>query len=559
MQARALRTCADRSKVLSRFWITALVVAPLFFGPNLLLLVFGDAPRVALAVAVGNMLACACTAISFLLRARTEPESRTSCCFASLAAFTLGTGLLEQVFAALTGEPRSGYPSAGDVISILALPAGGLALVCMPIRPNSATKGANLIVDSLLFAASTLFIVFTLAYSRNLRLEHGFASFRDGMMLEIGLVILNLSILLYLVRVDPSCLRGPLGFITAALFFAAIPALLAMRVFMPAVVVGAPHPIYLFYSASNFALCMAAIWPGASCPRLTPGPGLKILSLSLSCLAYAPFALTVFLGFLVISGNRPLMWSGFACFFLILSRLVLALVDSHGLSHVLRERVRERTEQLQESQTRLARADRLDALGRLAGGVAHDFNNLLTAVVGNAQLLADSLPGGDRRRRYVAEITKTCERAEALTRQLLTFARKQPRSPRIFSPATLISDMQDLLRHTINENIRLTVNMEAGSDNVKMDPYQLEQVIMNLAVNARDAMPDGGSLRIEVANNEVNAAHVARHPQARPGPHVCLRISDSGSGIPREMLDRIFDPFFTTCSFRDFVYAMPPG
>jgi signal transduction histidine kinase/CheY-like chemotaxis protein len=536
----------EQPGALRRFWISALVLAPLAFGPNMALAALGDSPLVSVPVAAGNALVCGVAAIAYFRRGFREPAARTSWFLATLSLTAMSLAPLNQLITASAYLPRPGYPSTGDLISLFALPLGAASLLCLPIRPAVARKGLHLALDSLLFATSSLFIAFTLAYSRHVRLEFALPAFRDGTLLELSLVIADLAVILYVARTEPACLRGPVGFIAAAIAVVGIPSLLAIRLVVPEFAQEPAHPIFLCYSGTNYALCLAALWPRPVVPA--PRPGRRVINpdLVLTSVAYAPAAVTTLLGFWVISGNRPLMWSGFACIFLVVTRLVVALLDSRGLSVALRERVRERTEQLAESQARLARAERLDALGRLAGGVAHDFNNLLTAVIGNAQLLESSLPAQDRRQAFVGEITRACQRAGALTRQLLTFARKQPKSLQVFSPSALVKDMQGLLQRTITESVRLTVCHDPGTGNVKMDPYQLEQVVLNLAVNARDAMPEGGSLLIDVSNVFVNSDHASLHPNATVGPHVRLRVRDSGTGIPREVVDRIFDPFFTT-------------
>jgi CheY-like chemotaxis protein len=188
----------------------------------------------------------------------------------------------------------------------------------------------------------------------------------------------------------------------------------------------------------------------------------------------------------------------------------------------------------------------MEAVGRLAGGVAHDFNNLLTAIKGNAQLLLLSLPPDDPSRPELEQIDRTVDRAAALTRQLLTVSRRQKVQPRLMSPNETAEDMGHLLRRVLGEGVRLVVTLAPDAGVVNADPAQVEQVLLNLAVNARDAMPDGGTLIIETANTELDDEYASRHAEVVAGPYVMLAVSDTGTGMTRETQARIFEPFFTT-------------
>lgn len=197
-----------------------------------------------------------------------------------------------------------------------------------------------------------------------------------------------------------------------------------------------------------------------------------------------------------------------------------------------------------EQQLRMAQ--KMEAVGRLSGGIAHDFNNLLGVILGYIQVIKRNLEPGNSSYEYAEEIEKASRRAVSLTRQLLAFSRQQVLEPVVLILNTLVVDMQKMLPRLIGEDIDLNLNLEPGLGQVKADPGQLEQVLMNLAVNARDAMPDGGKLTIQTAHAEIDAAFVREHPGAVPGRYVTLAVTDTGTGMDPETQAQIFEPFFTT-------------
>ena len=221
------------------------------------------------------------------------------------------------------------------------------------------------------------------------------------------------------------------------------------------------------------------------------------------------------------------------------------MVYYEGLVEDLTER-KQAEEALKIAEGRLLQAAKLEAVGRLAGGVAHDFNNLLGVIMGYADLMAKRLPAEDPLRRNVQEIQKAAERASALTRQLLAFSRRQVLQPRVLDLHHTIGEVESMLQRVIGEDVDLVTVLREGVGQVQADPGQIQQVLMNLAVNARDAMPDGGSLTIETANVDLSVDYARAHLGVAPGPYVLMAVSDTGVGMSAEVQAHIFEPFFTT-------------
>ncbi|HET6231882.1 MAG TPA: PAS domain S-box protein, partial [Longimicrobiaceae bacterium] len=209
------------------------------------------------------------------------------------------------------------------------------------------------------------------------------------------------------------------------------------------------------------------------------------------------------------------------------------------------ERVRS-AEALRQSEERLRQAQKMEAVGRLAGGIAHDFNNLLTAITGNAQLLLADMAPDAPGREDLSEIDRAAARAAELTRQLLVFSRKQMVHPEVLDLNAQVAEMDKLLRRLIGEDVKLVTVLDPALAPIKADGGEMGQVLMNLVVNARDAMPRGGTVRVETRNETLTAADARRHPFVVPGPHVLLQVSDDGTGMDDETLSHLFEPFFTT-------------
>ena len=199
-----------------------------------------------------------------------------------------------------------------------------------------------------------------------------------------------------------------------------------------------------------------------------------------------------------------------------------------------------------ELEQQLLQSQKMEAVGQLAGGVAHDFNNILTAIVGYADLLAAELRGDSRQLEDVEEIRKAARRAAALTRQLLSFSRKEVLDPKIIDVNDVVMNLDKMLRSLISENIELKTMLADDVDAARVDPNQLEQVVMNLAINARDAMPEGGTLTVETANATLDDDYASRHVSVIPGDYVMIAVTDTGCGMSEEIKARIFEPFFTT-------------
>jgi len=198
------------------------------------------------------------------------------------------------------------------------------------------------------------------------------------------------------------------------------------------------------------------------------------------------------------------------------------------------------------AEQRLRQAGRLEAMGRLAGGVAHDFNNLLTVIKGHSELLLDRMKVADAFHGSMQQIMKTADRAASLTRQLLAFSRMQVLQPRVLDLNTLVADMSKLLRRLVREDIEFSFRLGDSLGRVKADPGQIEQVLLNLTVNASDAMPQGGKLTIETRKLKVDGAYALARPPLQLGHYVQLVVTDTGHGMDAATMSRIFEPFFTT-------------
>ena len=213
------------------------------------------------------------------------------------------------------------------------------------------------------------------------------------------------------------------------------------------------------------------------------------------------------------------------------------VTDTRATEAELKQRVAEAVAETRTAQAQLFQSQKMEALGQLVGGVAHDFNNMLAIIAGNAQALLRHLPeGAERPRKAAANIQQGVDRAARLIDRLLSFSRHRPLQVEPCAVNDLVAGMADILARTLGHGVRLDLRPGAGLWPVAVDPNQLENALLNLAINARDAMPGGGTLTIETGNADLGAA----------GPHVMVRVADTGTGIPAEVQSRVFEPFFTT-------------
>jgi PAS domain S-box-containing protein len=217
-------------------------------------------------------------------------------------------------------------------------------------------------------------------------------------------------------------------------------------------------------------------------------------------------------------------------------------------NQTLEQRVEERTSELEEAHEALRQAQKMEAVGQLTGGIAHDFNNLLTGVIGSLDMMQRQIARGETSKidRYATTAMTSANRAAALTHRLLAFSRRQPLDPKPVNANRLVSGMEELLRRTIGEAVVLEIVTAGGLWQTLCDPHQLESAILNLAINARDAMPGGGNLTIETCNAHLDNAYAAKQRDVTPGQYICICVTDTGTGMTKDIIEKAFEPFFTT-------------
>lgn len=232
---------------------------------------------------------------------------------------------------------------------------------------------------------------------------------------------------------------------------------------------------------------------------------------------------------------------------------IVAVRDGHRRETAMERtnaRLRDEIAQRNTAQTQVYQLQKMEAVGQLTGGIAHDFNNMLAIVIGNLDMALGKLVGGKRAdvERAITNAREGADRAATLTARLLAFSRQQPLEPRVLDANRLVAGMSEMLRRTLGETIRIETVLAGGLWAVHADPVQIESALVNLAVNARDAMPNGGQLIVETANTELDERYADAHNEVKPGAYVMISISDTGTGMPGDVVERAFEPFFTTKS-----------
>jgi signal transduction histidine kinase len=217
------------------------------------------------------------------------------------------------------------------------------------------------------------------------------------------------------------------------------------------------------------------------------------------------------------------------------------------LNASLEQQIAERTAELRANEEALRQSQKMEAVGQLTGGVAHDFNNLLQVIIGNLDTIERTLPEESARlKRAASQALKGARRAASLTQRLLAFSRRQPLDPKPVNVNALVTSLSELVHRTLGETVAVETVLAAGLWQVEVDPNELESAILNLAVNARDAMPEGGRLTIETANSHIDEAYASNYAEVTPGQYVCISVSDTGKGMDEGTVARAFEPFFTT-------------
>jgi signal transduction histidine kinase len=218
------------------------------------------------------------------------------------------------------------------------------------------------------------------------------------------------------------------------------------------------------------------------------------------------------------------------------------------LNQTLEQRVQERTARMMQMEEELRQSQKMEAIGQLTGGIAHDFNNLLQGITGGLDLVKKRVMQGrfNEIDRFISGAMTSASRASALTHRLLAFSRRQPLAPKPLEVNPLLASMEELLRRTLGERVVFELVTSGGLWLTKCDPNQLENAVLNLAINARDAMPDGGKLTVETGNSHLDSAYAVGHPEIEPGQYVCISVTDTGSGMSAATIEKAFEPFFTT-------------
>jgi signal transduction histidine kinase len=440
---------------------------------------------------------------------------------------------------AITGEPA---PGASVVLSIpgnLLLTAG---LLAMPGAPPARSERLGAAAEALAFALA-IFCLYCLAGAAELGRFVALSPVERLLaMAPAFMTSISLGAVIYLGSPRPRRYRGVLGLVLVG----AAAGLAVNLAVVTGSLAGAEGRVLALAPVSAALLTLATTRPygvdeehgGAVTERL----GHLLPHLPTIGLLLALFYRHATGG---LGEDRVLLWLVYPLVAIFLVRHVLALDALQRLSHVLEAQVAERSRALAAAQEGLQRRHRLEALGRLAGGVAHDFNNLLAGISAYAHLVTRHAPAGAPAVQHAEEIDRAVERGAALTRQILTFARRQRGEAQRFEPAQLVGDMRRLLASVVGDDVRLDLELAGSAGHVRMDPGQLEQVVMNLVLNAREATHPGGRVEVKVGSVSIGVDDAAAH-DAAPGRYVVVEVSDDGAGMAPEVQARLFEPFFTT-------------
>ncbi len=492
-----------------------------------------------------NLAACAAAAWASVRRARRRPEEAGGWYAIAVAAAAQVIYQAWHVAAVPTTGALADYPGPVEYLQPPMLVAVAAGLLVWISRGRHRWGGLRSGLDGFLFGASLLFVLWAVA-THQLGWRESLSRFEQGVIItDLALIAASLGLAVHLTAQLGARPDSPLGFIGAGLVaMAASGIAIAMLAMRNRYIVGHVVDVFVLLAAGSFAL--AALAPGPVVPGpATPEPR---RTPAVSLFPYLPLVASLFTAALLLNrpgaeGDRLLTGLGIAIGVALLLRQQLALRDVERLSHHLTETVAARTLELARAQSALARAQRLEAVGRMAGGVARDFDRLIDEMEAPVAVLAGAIAPSHPDREAVEEIASAGRRARPLTAQLRTIAQRPPVEPRIVDVTALVADVLPLLRQLAGKAITLALAAAPGAAPVFIDPTQLEQLLSNLTVNARDAMPEGGTLAISVSPVDAEAAP---SPDGLPGPRVRIVVRDTGAGMDEATLAHVFEPFFTT-------------
>jgi len=491
-----------------------------------------------------SVLVCVAAAVLSARRARRQQDEAAGWWFIVAAACLQALYQAWPVSVVAATGRLPAFPNASELLQPAMLACiGASLLVWSHGRPRPVRLRTG--VDGFLFGASILFVLWAAVLHSLVRHESLSIAEETLLITDFALLAADLGLIVLLATGIGARLGGTLTFIGAALLAGTTNNLHVIFLGLNGrYYVGHPTDALVLLAEGLFALSALVpgpVLPASSDPRPRRPPAASLVP-------YLPVVASLFTAALLMSepdaeGDRVLTTLGIAVGIALVLRQQLALRDVEQLSHHLTETVLERTRELGLAQVALARAQRLEAVGRMAGGVARDFDRLIHDLDEPVAVLAGAFPPSHPDREAVDEIAGARERARRLTGQLLTFAQRQPVEPRVVDVTALLADFLPLLRRLAGRDVTIELKTAPGSAPVFADPTQLEQLLSNLTVNARDAMPEGGTLAIAVA--PVGAE--AQPPEGGPsGRLVRIVVRDTGVGMDEGTMAHIFEPFFTT-------------